>query len=56
MNIKEARNELGISQQKMSLLLEIPKRTIEDWESGKRKPAPWAEKLIVEKLLMLKKH
>lgn len=50
MTIKEARLNAGLTQKAMSELLEIPKRTIEDWESGRRNCAPWAEKLIVEKL------
>lgn len=33
--IKEARLVLGWSQQKMSDELEIPKRTFQDWETGK---------------------
>lgn len=50
MTIKEARMDAGLSQAKMSELLDIPKRTIEDWERGKSKPAPYVEKLIIEKL------
>lgn len=50
MSIKEARIAAGLTQKEMSDLLEIPKRTIEDWEAGRRKCAIWAEKLIVEKL------
>lgn len=53
MTIREARLKAGLTQQNMSELLEIPKRTIEDWESGRRNPAKWAEKLIVEKLNQL---
>lgn len=34
----------------MSELLGIPKRTIENWESGSRKCPEWAERLVVEKL------
>lgn len=51
--IKKAREEANISRAKMSRLLEIPIRTIEDWEAGRRTPAHWAEKLIVEKLKTL---
>lgn len=50
MTIKEARKQAGLSQAKMSELLNIPKRTIEDWEQGKRTPSEWAEKLIVKEL------
>lgn len=50
MTIKEARLEAGLTQQQMSDLFEIPKRTIENWEAGDRKPPAYVEKLIVEKL------
>lgn len=48
--IKKAREKLGISRAQMSRIFEIPIRTLEDWESGKRIPTHWAEKLIIEKL------
>ena len=50
MTIKEARKAAGLTQQGMSDLLGIPKRTLENWDSGKRTPPEWAERLIVEKL------
>lgn len=50
MNIKEARQAAGLSQAEMSKLFEIPKRTIENWETGTRKPPSYVEKLIIEKL------
>lgn len=51
--LKEARQAAGLSQAKMSALFEIPKRTIESWESGERKPPVYVEKLIVEKLMQM---
>ena len=48
--IREARKAAGLTQQKMSDILGIPKRTIENWDSGQRKPATWAIKLIIEEL------
>ena len=53
MTIKEARKSVGITQRTLSELLEIPLRTIEDWDSGKRNPPRYVEKLIVEKILSL---
>lgn len=50
MKLKEARIKAGLTQQKMSELLEIPKRTIENWEAGTNKCPGYVEKLIVEKL------
>lgn len=48
--IKEARLKAGLSQAEMSELLEIPKRTIEDWDRGVRSCPHWVELLIIEKL------
>ena len=48
--IKEARQAAGLSQQGVSNALGIPKRTLHDWETGKRTPPGWAEALVVEKL------
>ncbi len=48
--IKEARLNAGLTQAKMSEVFKIPKRTIENWETGNRKPPEWAEMLVVEKL------
>ena len=51
MTIKEARKSVGITQRILSEQLEIPLRTIENWESGKNVPPKYVEKLIVEKIL-----
>lgn len=50
MNLKEARTCAGLTQAEMSERFEIPKRTIENWETGKRKCPVYVEKLIAEKL------
>lgn len=55
MTIKEARINAGLSQAQMSSVLGIPKRTIEDWETGKITPRVWAETLVIEKLTNLNK-
>ena len=54
MTIREARIAAGLTQRKMSELLEIPLRTIEDWERGRSKPPIYVEKLVVEKLNRMK--
>lgn len=54
MTIKEARIKAGLSQREMSKLLEIPLRTIEDWDRGRYRPFPYVEKLIIEKLQTIK--
>lgn len=56
MTIKEKRQEIGMSRAGLSRVLEIPIRTLEDWESGKRTPPAWAEKLIIEKLESMKEN
>ncbi len=50
MTIKEARLNAGLTQARMSELLEIPKRTIGDWETGKRTPPAYVEKLVIREL------
>lgn len=54
MTIREARIAARLTQRKMSELLEIPLRTIEQWEAGTRRPPIYVEKLIVEKLNKMK--
>ena len=53
--LKEARSRSGLTQQQMADQFEIPKRTIENWEAGSRKPPVYVEKLIIEKLESLRK-
>lgn len=54
--IKAARKDAGLTQKRMSELLNIPLRTIEDWERGVREPADWAAALIVEKLQRIREE
>ena len=53
--IKEARISAGMTQEELSKTLEIPLDTIKNWESGRRVPPVWAEKLIIEKLKTYRK-
>lgn len=55
MTIKEARKMAGLTQASMSIWLGIPTRTIEDWETEKRNPPKWVERLVVEKLQNINK-
>lgn len=50
MTIREARLSAGLTQQRMSKVFEIPKRTIENWEAGIRKPPAYVEKLVIREL------
>lgn len=55
MRIKKARQKSGLSQLRMSAILGIPRRTIEDWDAGKSHPSKWVENLVIEKLQNLNK-
>ena len=48
--LKQARKEINITQEGLSKMLEVPKRTIENWEGGINKPPGYVQKLILEKL------
>ena len=50
MKIKEYRQAVGLTQEEFSKLFEIPLDTVKHWDSGRRNPPKWAEKLIIEKL------
>lgn len=54
--IKEARIEYGLTQKEFSEITEIPLRTIENWESGKRTPSPWVEKMVYKYLKQYPKN
>ena len=44
--IKDIRNATGLSQARFALFYDIPKRTIENWESGKTNPPGYVVKLL----------
>ena len=46
MTIKQLRTSTGLSQAKFAKLLDIPTRTIEDWEGGRHKPPEYVITLI----------
>lgn len=48
--IKEARKNAGLTQAKVFELLGIPARTLQDWESGRRNPAPWLEAMVIREI------
>lgn len=48
--LKAARKKIGYSQKTLSAALGIPRRTIENWESGQNQPAAWTAELLLEKL------
>ena len=51
--LKEARQAAGLTQQQMSDLMSIPKRSIENWESGSRTPPPYVKRFILNELKTL---
>ena len=51
MTIEEARKSKGMSRKDVAEWLEIPYRTITNWENGDRQCPPYIEKLIVENIL-----
>lgn len=50
MNIKELRTKSGMTQKQFSEFLNIPKRTIEEWEGQRRVPPIYVVELIEYKL------
>lgn len=54
--LKKSRQEAGLTQATMSKELQIPKRTIEDWEGEKSKPPIYLQKLILKEVGKLKKR
>lgn len=48
--LKKVRVEKGYTQQKLSEISGVPKRTIQDWEAGKRNPKIDGLKRIAEVL------
>ena len=49
-HFKRARLAAGITQADMSKLMEIPLRTVESWEVGKRTPPPYVQRFILNEL------
>lgn len=50
MEIKELRIKAKMTQKAFSEYFGIPKRTIEDWEQGRRTPPPYVVELIAYKI------
>ena len=44
--IKQLRTQYGVTQLKLSQITGIPKRSIENWEEGLRKPKPYMIEMI----------
>lgn len=48
--IKEARIKTGMTRAEVARLLEMPYRTMQNWENGVNYPAPYIERLIIKEL------
>lgn len=48
--IKERRKAAGLTQKQFSEMLDIPIDDVKSWDSGRRRPPKWAERLLIEKL------
>lgn len=44
--IKSIRASAGLTQKEFSALVGVPRRTFEDWESGRRTPAEYLIRLL----------
>ena len=54
--LKAARAATGLSQQAMADQMLIPKRTIEEWEAGRRTPPPYVQRFVLNELNGMKKE
>lgn len=48
--LKELRKKNNMTQSGLSKMLEVPKRTIENWEGGVNSPPEYVQKLILKKM------
>ena len=48
--LTKARKAAGLTQEAMAQRLQIPKRTIEDWSTGKSSPPAWTQPLLIQEL------
>ena len=46
----KARKAAGLTQDAVAKLMRIPKRTIENWSTGKSSPPDWSQPLIIREL------
>ena len=51
MTIEQARKQKGMTRRDLSTWLEIPYRTLENWEKGNNQCPTYVEKLIIAEIL-----
>lgn len=54
--LKNARKAAKLTQQSMADLMQIPKRTIEDWERAISIPPPYVQRFVLNELDTLKQQ
>lgn len=54
--LRQARKDAGISQQRMADRMEISRRTIEKWETGDRVPPKYVQRFVLNELYLMKKE
>ena len=52
--LRAARAAAGLTQQSMADLMEIPKRTVEDWERSKSTPPAYVQRFVLNELTEMK--
>ena len=52
-DIRQLRSKYGLTQRALSDITGIPKRTIEEWEAGRRNPPKWVYNLLTSRLSYL---
>lgn len=45
--VKSLHERMGISKVELSRLTDIPLRTLEDWEAGRRTPALYTQRMVL---------
>lgn len=53
---KAARKAAGLTQQGMEDWMQIPRRTVQDWEKGLMTPPPYVQRLVLKELESMKKE
>jgi DNA-binding transcriptional regulator YiaG len=56
MEIKELRKRLGLTQEKLAVMLGVSCYTVKRWEQGRCKPSPLARRAIDEFLKRMKEE
>ncbi len=56
MTLTEARLDAGLTQAQVCEILEIPMRTWQSWEQGKRECPQWCKRLLLKELAEIKQN